>query len=183
MPGLSGPERGRCPRTPARSGHPGPPPSADPIEESVPLLQPKHHLSAPKHESLDQGIVPRTGGVPETGDSRLGRIRLQREWGEGQRKSCGARPLRGRWVGARRAQLLCREITRPAPPETCAEISVATRSVKAAAHAAAISQSPSSKARIASRYQEGIWRARRSARSTRTSVCFAVTISTSSSTR
>ena len=53
----------------------------------------------------------------------------------------------------------------------------------AAAHAAAISQSPSSNPRIASLYQPGIVRARRSARSTRTSVCVAVTINTSSSTR
>src|SRR6266487_1680495 len=54
---------------------------------------------------------------------------------------------------------------------------------RTAVQAAAISQSPSSKPRIASRYQSGIGRARRSCRSTSTSVCVAVTISTSSSTR
>src|SRR6266567_4192383 len=70
----------------------------------------------------------------------------------------------------------------PAPPQNVFGVAAAVKNPLdrferpaivdlTAAHAAAISQSPSSNPRIASRYQAGIVRARRSARSTRTSVC------------
>jgi hypothetical protein len=52
-------------------------------------------------ESLAGGIVPRTGGVPRTGDGGPAGRRLQREQGRGLSQSCGARPLRGRRTGAR----------------------------------------------------------------------------------